>query len=283
MSDKEGYRINTGTAQRTGKPGRVVLAVPSLCAGGAERVISEMANWWAVREREVAVLTPNSTCGDHYPLHPGVQRIRFDWSIPRTRVHIPAQYVRQQSMIRRAVLDYKPGVVISFIDRTNIRMLLALAGSGIPVIVSERIDPRYHDIGCYWSFVRRMLYPFSHTLVVQTDPVAAWAYRVMSRSRVRVIPNFVREMHVQGKMAEEREPLQPVMLAVGRLDKQKGHDLLIRAFARVDAKRKGWRLVILGEGPERSNLWRLAEDLGIHDAVAMPGIVKEPAEWMHKA
>ncbi|HOD72224.1 MAG TPA: glycosyltransferase family 4 protein [Deltaproteobacteria bacterium] len=239
-----------------------------------------MANWWAVHEREVAVLTLNSTCADHYPLHPGVQRIRFDWSIPRTRVHIPVQYVRQQIMIRRAVLDYNPGVVISFIDRTNIRMLLALAGSGIPVIVSERIDPRYHDIGCYWSFVRRMLYPFSQALVVQTDPVAAWAYRVISLSRVRVIPNFVREMHVQGIMPEEREP---VILAVGRLDKQKGHDLLIRAFARADAKQKGWRLVILGEGPERSNLWRLTEDLGIHDAVSMPGVVKEPAEWMYKA
>jgi glycosyltransferase involved in cell wall biosynthesis len=280
MSDKEEYRINSCTAQRTGNPGRVVLAVPSLCAGGAERIISEMANWWAVHEREVAVLTLNSTCADHYPLHPGVQRIRFDWSIPRTRVHIPVQYVRQQIMIRRAVLDYNPGVVISFIDRTNIRMLLALAGSGIPVIVSERIDPRYHDIGCYWSFVRRMLYPFSQALVVQTDPVAAWAYRVISLSRVRVIPNFVREMHVQGIMPEEREP---VILAVGRLDKQKGHDLLIRAFARADAKQKGWRLVILGEGPERSNLWRLTEDLGIHDAVSMPGVVKEPAEWMYKA
>jgi len=125
-----------------------------------------------------------------------------------------------------------------------------------------------------------MLYPFSQALVVQTDPVAAWAYRVISLSRVRVIPNFVREMHVQGIMPEEREP---VILAVGRLDKQKGHDLLIRAFARADAKQKGWRLVILGEGPERSNLWRLTEDLGIHDAVSMPGVVKEPAEWMYKA
>ena len=265
------------------KPKRIVLAVSSLAAGGAERVISEMANWWSVRDRKVCVLTIDNRLLDHYRLHPHVERIIIDWGLPRTRLHIPAQLLKRRGMLRDAIVDYKPDVLISFIDRTNLQILFALVGSGIPLIVSERIDPRYYRIGCSWSLARRILYPFSSAIVVQTSSVIAWANKIAPRRKVRVIPNFVRKLPEPYDMSVQAEQSQRIMLAVGRLDKQKGYDLLIRAFARVDAKRKGWRLVILGEGPERSNLWRLAEDLGIHDAVAMPGIVKEPAEWMHKA
>jgi glycosyltransferase involved in cell wall biosynthesis len=242
-----------------------------------------MANWWTVHEREVAVLTLGSVYTDHYRLHPDVQRISFDWNFPRTRLHIPAQYVKQQIMFRNAVLNFIPDILISFIDNTNIRMLFALAGTGIPIIVSERTDPRYHNIGFFWSLVRQLVYPFSDALVVQTNSVTAWANRVVSRKRVRVIPNFVRAMPEPEKMTTEAEHLQPVILAVGRLGKEKGHDLLIQAFAGLEAKQAGWRLVILGEGPEKSNLEKLAVNLGIGDAVVMPGIVKEPAEWLHKA
>jgi len=259
------------------------LAVSSLSAGGAERVISEMANWWAVRDREVAVLTLESIKFDHYRLHPGVERNTIDWGLPRTRLHIPAQYVKRQIMLRKAVLKYKPDIMISFIDITNIRMLFALVSTGIPCIVSERVDPRYHHIGISWSLARRLLYPFSNTLVVQTNSVTAWANRVVPRNKVRVIPNFVRTMPEPEEMIREEGRLNPFILTIGRLEKQKGHDLLIRAFACVDAKQKGWRLVILGEGPERSSLEKLAVNLGISDAVDMPGIVKEPAEWLHKA
>jgi len=257
-----------------------LLAVSSLSAGGAERVISEMANWWAALGHEVAVLTMESARLDHYRLHPRVKRMTIDWQLPRTRLHIPLQYVKHQFMLRNAVLGYMPDVLISFIDKTNVRMLFALSGAPIPLIVSERIDPRYHYIGCSWDLARRLLYPFSDALVVQTKSVTAWANRVVPRSRVKVIPNFVRAMPEPNEAAREATPL---IVSVGRLDRQKGHDVLIHAFARSGASQKGWQLVILGEGPERSSLEELASRLGIGHAVLMPGVVREPADWLHKA
>jgi glycosyltransferase involved in cell wall biosynthesis len=257
--------------------------VSSLSAGGAERVISEMANWWAVHDREVAVLTLENVYADHYRLHPRVRRITIDWQLPRTRLHIPAQYIKHQIMLRGAVLGYTPDVMISFIDRTNIRMLFALAGTGIPIIISERTDPRHHRIGLCWSLVRRLIYPFSDALVVQTDSVASWASRIVQGRKIRVIPNFVRPTPEPENIAEEAQRFESFVLTVGRLGKEKGYDLLIRAFAMAKAAQAGWRLVILGEGPERSNLERLAGNLGIGDAVLMPGIVQEPTEWMRQA
>ena len=273
----------TRVSYRTNQSRRILLVISSLAAGGAERVISEMANWWAAHDRKVAVLTLENTYADHYLLHPSVERITIDWQLPRTRLHIPSQYIKHQTMLRNAVLNYKPDVLISFIDRTNIRMLFALAGTEVPLIVTERTDPRYHHIGLSWSLVRRLMYPFSSALVVQTNAVTAWAKQIVPNNRIRVIQNFVRAMPEPKDIKSEADRLQPFLLSVGRLGKEKGHDLLIRAFSDAQSRQEYWRLVILGEGPERSKLEKLAGTLGIRDAVVMPGIVKEPTEWMHKA
>jgi len=261
-----------------------LLAVSSLsAAGGAERVISEMANWWADHGRQVGVLTLESRFIDHYRLHPDVERIPFGWRIPRTRLHIPAQFVKDQFMLRELALHFNPDVLVSFLDKINIRMLFALAGARVPIVVSERIDPRYHQIGSSWSLARRLLYPFAKALVVQTNSVTEWADRVVLHYRVRVVPNFVRAVPGPKESTTEEERIQPLILAVGRLDRQKGHDVLIRAFARTGAGKNGWHLAILGDGPERSNLEKLASDLGIGNAVSLPGIVKEPADWLYKS
>jgi len=73
-----------------------------------------------------------------------------------------------------------------------------------------------------------------------------------------------------------------MILSVGRLGIEKGHDLLIRAFAAAEGAQKGWDMTILGEGNERLNLERLISGLGLTASVHLPGIVKEPAEWMQK-
>jgi glycosyltransferase involved in cell wall biosynthesis len=63
---------------------------------------------------------------------------------------------------------------------------------------------------------------------------------------------------------------------MGRLNPQKGFDLLLQAFARCAEKHADWSLMILGEGDERPRLEAMASDLGIKDRVTMPGLVKDP-------
>jgi glycosyltransferase involved in cell wall biosynthesis len=74
----------------------------------------------------------------------------------------------------------------------------------------------------------------------------------------------------------------PVILAVGRLTKAKDYPTLFRAFSLVRQVRPA-KLLILGEGEERSNLERLAIELGIQNDVSMPGFVDNPFAFMAKA
>ncbi|WP_281069976.1 glycosyltransferase [Pelomicrobium methylotrophicum] len=105
---------------------RVLLIASSLQAGGAERMISQMANAWAARGRQVAVLTLSGTTADHYVLHPAVERIGLDllrdshslWEAVRWNM-------RRSQAIQRAVRRWRPDVVISFIVQMNVTVLVA--------------------------------------------------------------------------------------------------------------------------------------------------------------
>ncbi len=244
-------------------------------------MISELANAFAQREHAAGVLTLSSPNSGHYSLDERVQRMMLDviWDSNSLWQSV-AGNLRRIRMIRRAVQAFKPHVVVSFIDETNVRVLAALFGSGIPVIVSERIDPRRHQVGRLWDLARRLLYPFAAQVVVQTEGVASWAKQFVAAQRVCVLPNFVRALPEPPAFASrERQH----MLAVGRLDRQKGFDLLLRAFARCGLDRAGVRLTILGEGPERPRLRALATELGLADRVEMPGVVPDPERWMAQA
>ena len=258
---------------------RLLFVISTLSAGGAERVISELANS-LVGKHQVGLLTFASTGSDHYALAPGVDRISLDliWDSPSIWQGLLSN-LKRTWMIRRAVKQFKPDAVVSCIEQTNVRVLAALFGTGIPAIVSVRIDPRRHYEGRAWDRARRLLYPFAAHVVVQTEGVAEWVRRFVPRERVAVIPNFVRSL-----------PYLPIqhrscnaLLAVGRLDFQKGFDVLIRAFVSSELSAQGVTLTILGEGPERTALSRLAESLGVGNAVRLPGVVKDPEHWMARA
>jgi glycosyltransferase involved in cell wall biosynthesis len=71
----------------------------------------------------------------------------------------------------------------------------------------------------------------------------------------------------------------PVLVAVGRLIRQKGFDLLLRALARCAGAGQKAQLVIVGEGPERGALEALAQELGVAGRVLLAGFVADPAAW----
>ena len=74
----------------------------------------------------------------------------------------------------------------------------------------------------------------------------------------------------------------PWILAASRLSLEKGLDVMIRAFSRL-RKHQPATLIILGEGPLRQDLLTLAQQLGVHDQVLLPGHATNPFPWMAKA
>ncbi|MFC0576054.1 glycosyltransferase [Paraburkholderia solisilvae] len=261
-----------------------MLVISSLGAGGAERVITELAAFLAVKGYPVTLVTLEGDRADHYSLSPDVRRVRMDimWESSGFFASI-AGMLRRLRMIRRMVRAAGADVVISFVDMTNIRVLLALAGTRIPVIVSERTDPRRHSIGSVWTRLRRYCYPLAARVVVQTEGVAAWARTWLPARKVAIVPNAVRR---PSDVADNRPAGLPhgnILMGMGRLSVEKGFDRLLQAYHDSGLHEKGWFLVILGEGPERYNLSGLAERLGIVDRFLLPGLQVNPDAWLKHA
>jgi GalNAc-alpha-(1->4)-GalNAc-alpha-(1->3)-diNAcBac-PP-undecaprenol alpha-1,4-N-acetyl-D-galactosaminyltransferase len=74
-----------------------------------------------------------------------------------------------------------------------------------------------------------------------------------------------------------------LILAMGRLTRQKGFDLLLDAFQRSGLAENGWHLAILGEGLERYALVEQATALGVSQALALPGRVSDIGRFLASA
>ena len=261
----------------------VALVISSLSSGGAERVMSELANCWAARGDIVTLVTIDGWQSDSYALHPRVRRVALGlMGESGGTVAALVSNCRRMGALRLALLAAGAPAVLSFEGRTSALVLLATSWMRLRRIVSERINPGEHSIGTLWSILRRLAYPLADVLVVQTKVAVPWAQAIMlGNRRVRVISNPVRDMR---EFTGNGERLRPhTIIAIGRLAHQKGFDLLLRAFACIAEAAPSWKLVILGEGEERAALDKLARSLGIADRVELPGWHREPGEVLKTA
>jgi GalNAc-alpha-(1->4)-GalNAc-alpha-(1->3)-diNAcBac-PP-undecaprenol alpha-1,4-N-acetyl-D-galactosaminyltransferase len=265
------------------EPMRLALIISSLAAGGAERVLSTLANKWQECGHDVTVLTDATTSLDHYPMRSDIKRIALDLQSNSVRLSdkVVRNFVRVKHL-RAAIRDLAPDCVIAFGDTVNARALFSCIGRSMRVVVSERVDPRQYRVPLAWRVLRRLLYPFAAAVVVQTESVAQWARRFVPAERVHVIPNPVRPPPPL-RSCPDALGTRRTVIAVGRLSREKGVDLLLHAFARAALPLSAWQLVILGDGPERPALEAQIRTLGLQHNVLMPGVVADPERWLQHA
>ena len=263
---------------------KIALVIASLGPGGAERVMSLLANNWAERGDEVTLVTLESRDADVYAVDRRVRRVALGLvSDSNGLFRALASNWRRIRALRAAIRSSGAPVVLSFEDRTNVIVVMAALGLNVRCVVSERTDPTRHHIGAHWNFFRRLSYPFADALVVQTAQLMPWAGRVMFGSRrVHAIPNPLR-IPLEPTMDSLPARPQPTVTAVGRLWAEKGYDVLIRAFASIAADFPEWTVTIVGEGPERESLAALTAELSIADRVALPGWTPEPERALSRA
>ena len=259
---------------------RCTLIVHSLTAGGAERVISRMGNYWAAKGWEINLLTfDDGTESPFYDLDAQICHIPLGIAgySPNPIIGFWNNLSRIQPL-RAAIINSKPNVVISFMHRTNEVVLLATRWLNLPVIVSERNDPARNATGRVWEQLRQWTYPFADRIVVQTKRAGDY-FSSKLQKRICVIPNPVllppEEKELSDKLLGERS-----LIAMGRLVPQKGFDLLLEALAKLKDRYPEWTLTILGEGELRPQLESLRNELGLDDRVHILGRVKNPDAFL---
>ncbi|MCA1732484.1 MAG: glycosyltransferase family 4 protein [Acidobacteria bacterium] len=244
--------------------------------GGAERVMTGMASFWAGKGRDVAMLTFDVPgVKSFFEIDPAVRIIPLDlFGESRGPLEALRSNFRRVLRIRRAIRSEAPAVIIAFGDMTNIVTIVASAGLGIPVVISERTMPGTFPLRRRWRFLRSVLYRFADAIVVQSSSAAA---RLAAfRRRIHVIPNpVVRPPAIRSGSAR----VTGTIMGAGRFTAEKGFKHLIDAYAICKASAAGWSLVIFGDGPLRRELQERVAFHGLEDKIALPGASRDlPAE-----
>ena len=257
----------------------LVLVTGSLQGGGAERQLADMANYWAAKGVSVTFATwTGAEVADFYRLDGGIRRAHLD--VPSASgglVQKIVANVRRVLKLRRLLSLLEPDAVLSFLPESNVLTILAAARLPTRVCIAERAQPASDTtVPPMWRMLRRILYGRSDAIVAQTNDAAEWI-RARWRKPAVVIPNSLRAMPAP---VQTREPL---VVAIGRLTRQKGFDLLLRAMARAVPAFPEWSTVIIGDGVERARLQQLSEELGLRERVRLLGEISDVETWLAKA
>ena len=265
----------------------IIFFVSSMHGGGAERVAALLCNRWAERGHNVTLVVTYSGRGQCvYPLDERVKLVYLADIVGTTRKN-PWTMIKRFWALRRLVRDMRADVVLSFLTQVNIAVLLATRGLGVPVIVSERNYPPAMPLPVIWKILRRITYPWAAKVVMQTQGGLEWLQRAAPESRGVIIANPCVYPLPESKPKIEPDTILPaqrcLLLAAGRLEKQKGFDLLIDAFSSLADACADWDLVILGEGAERQAIAAQIASKELNERVLLPGRVGNAGDWYRRA
>ena len=232
------------------------------------------------RGHSVSVITLSSKKTDFYVLPDQIARVALDLvGESRTTLQAIRNNLRRLKALRQAIVSIRPDVVISHIDQMNVLTLLALMGTGYPVVAIEHNDPTTHLRSRVWHKLRRLTYPRTARVVSVSHGVDRY-FSWLPESKRTVIHNPVNPAAGNHQPATtlptDLAPNQNLITAMGRLTYQKGFDLLLQAFEKIADAHPHWQLMILGEGELRKDLERQRDELGLTKRVHFPGLVVNP-------
>jgi glycosyltransferase involved in cell wall biosynthesis len=294
---------STGT--RDGVP-KLLFVLPSLGGGGAERASVDLLRGidrqrfhitLALFARSAHATPPRarSAVADNAGRSSGTFLQELPGDVPLYDLRGKQSYdVRLVWRLAGVLRREKPDVVFSVLRYTNLITLLAsrLSGSAARVVVNEQNPPSAEFAlfggGRVKAWFLRRLYPWADRVTAISTGIARELVSTygVPQDKVQVIPNPVDLVRVRALAAAKLEHPWfsaqaglPVLVAVGRLHPQKGFAHLIRAFSIV-RQALPCKLVILGEGPLRTELEGLIASLGLTDDVALPGFQENPYNYM---
>ena len=262
---------------------RIVFFVSSMQGGGAERIAAFLCNHWSAKGHEVSLIPTFSGRGKcNYSLDENVHIEYLADRIGSTRKS-PGNKLRRFLELRKIIKERDADVVISFLTDVNVAVLLASRGLSVPLVVSERIYPPAMPLHWMWKVLRLITYPWARAVVMQTEDGVKWLQHWCPKATPKLIPNPVIYPLPKNEPQICPEECIPegkkLLIGAGRLEEQKGFDILLQAFASLQENHSDWVLVILGEGRQREVLEQEIDALGLCKSVYLPGRVGNLSDW----
>lgn len=241
---------------------KICFISAGLAGGGMERALSSLANYYASNGHTVCILNLFKT-EQFFEVHNAIKVI---WpTTERKKFHRLAYALLIIPFVRKNIRNFNPDVMISFGEWFNPYVILTTRFLNIPLFISDRMGPEL-NIGPLLETSRKLLYKYATGIVAQTNISANIIKQKTNARNIMVIPNPVNIIETDISIKKDQ------IVTIGRLSREKGHIILIRAFAALTQVE--WTLHIVGDGKERAALEKAAIELGIENRVFFYGHLK---------
>lgn len=251
---------------------KITLVIPSFTSGGAERVISQIAIYFAQQPNIEVALVCLIKGPLFYQLPPQVKIVAPDFEHRQYNRAIFTYKIFR--FLRKYLISQRPDTVLSFGGKYNSFVLMAAMGSGIPIFVSDRSRPTI-SYGRFLDWLNPIMYRRAAGIIAQTSIAKEVASQKTNHRNIAVIGNPIRAIAAPDRSREN------IILNVGRFIKSKHQVKLVEYFANI--RPIGWQLVFLGEGQYLQETKQRAIDLGIDGQVVFAGTTTQVDDYYRRA
>ena len=266
---------------------KIAIFLMDLGGGGAERVMINLAGGFLDLGMEVDLVLVKAEGPYLSKLSPNINVVALNCSRLISSLPSLITYLRKN----------RPSVLMSALEDTN---LVALWARKLANVTTQVIVTVHNNLSCESQNATqlkrkltpqlvKLFYPWADQIVAVSKGVAQDLIKIgLPHQKVHAIYNPIITTDLLEKLKEKLNhpwflPEQPpVIIGVGRLTKQKDFSTLIHAFAQVK-KQKLSRLLLLGDGEERSALEKLVKSLDLTQDVQFMNFVANPYIYMAKA
>ncbi len=258
---------------------KIAFVIGSLSHGGAERVISSLSNQLIDRYDIVIITFVKSV--PFYNLHKDIKVIACKDSIVTPTSIFKSLQLNYQLVRRISKIMKKEQIDISigFITSANILATLASKINRIPCIISERNNPMMEDVSKFWVTLRKFVYPTADNVILQTQGIKKFYENKLNAEKITILPNPISSE--LSKSRKDNPVRKKTILTVGRLDKNKCQDLLIKAFKKINVN--DWEIIMIGDGYKKPELEQLILDCDLSHQVRIIGKVKDIHTYYNEA
>lgn len=257
---------------------KIAFYISSLGKGGAERVISNLVNYFSNDSNyEVYLILERPTID--YKVNNNVKTFILDSKVKNYNIITKKlRYIKYINKLKKIFKVIKPDIIIPFLAVPAFMALLS-KNKDSKVIVAVRNDPKTE----YTTILKRKmmlyLYPKADGFVFQTKEAQEY-FRNIINCKQTIIYNAISQDFLN---YENHSIKQKKIVAVGRLHWQKNYPLLIDAFEVISKKYEDYKLEIYGEGDEKTKLQKLIADKGLIEKVILKGNVNDVKKYIGDA
>lgn len=257
---------------------RIAFYCSSLARGGAERVFVNLAEYFTDKGYQVFIVT-QYRLKDEYTISDRIQRVISDLTLEEVQKGRIKNFINRYRKLRRILQEIHPDIVFSCIGKNNFMALAAGVFCKRKTVVSVVSDPKREYYTRYMRFLAKNYFVFADGIVLQTKQAMEYFPKRIQKKSV-ILPNSLNPAFLKPRYEGVRKK---EIVAVGRLDDNKNHAMLCRAFAKLAQDFPDYRVVIYGEGEKRKALEWLIGDLQMEDCIFLPGRTEHVEDEIYKS